>query len=356
MSQPCGQRVGDQVLELAQLVAAHPDAGVDVLALGPDLRARRGARSGARAGARATVRAAAGSARRPRGPRRGRRRRRSREAPIDEGSEGQPVLARRPSAAPAASPAAQRSTIAACCSTERRPTSDPKRRRSRRRSRGISRSSERAISPLAAACTRTSWNASSAATAASTSPLASAAEKRSLAAAMASSSPLDTRATPKRRRQRVQRRDDLEGVLGIAAVERRHARVAVGRALDEAAVLQPRQGLADRRAADAQPRGQLGVAQLLAGLQRAVEDRVAQPRVGLVAQQHAGRDGLARRNWHVKYHTPLVKPQPPRPRRPSVRVQERRAATMHRNEDRNSRRARAVACASDREGISALRR
>ena len=243
--------------------------------------------------------------------------------------------------------------MAACCSTDRRPTSDPKRRRSRRRSRGISRSSERAISPLAEAWTRTSWNASSSARAASTSPRASAAEKRSLAAAMASSSRARHARHAQGRRQRVQRRDDLEGVLGVAAVQRRHARVAVGRALDEAAVLQAREGLADRGAADAQPRGQLGVAQLLAGLQRAVEDRVAQPRVGLVAQEHAGRHGLARGNWHVKYHTPLVKPQPRARRGPSVRG---RTTSARCTTGPQLPACKGGCMCEDREGISALRR
>ena len=62
-----GERVGDEVLQLAGLVAAVRDAGVAVLALGPDGGAAEVARSAAPAGAPARARRAAGSARRKRG-------------------------------------------------------------------------------------------------------------------------------------------------------------------------------------------------------------------------------------------------------------------------------------------------
>ena len=221
--------------------------------------------------------------------------------------------------------------MAACCSTDRRPTSDPKRRRSRRRSAGhqpLERARDLAVGRRRVRGRRGRRRRRR----------GPRRRRRSRARRRSARWPppwrrarRSTRAPrPSVAAERVQRRDDLEGVLGIAAIERRHARVAVGRALDEAAVLQAREGLADRGAADAQPRGQLGVAQLLAGLQRAVEDRVAQPRVGLVAQQHAGRDGLARGNRHVKYHTPLVKRQLRSACLPPSGAG-RRAATMHRN-------------------------
>ena len=63
-----GERVGDEVLELAGLVAAVGEPGVAVLALGPDLRPRRGGRSAAAAGGPGWGRRSAGGAGSRRGP------------------------------------------------------------------------------------------------------------------------------------------------------------------------------------------------------------------------------------------------------------------------------------------------
>ena len=57
-----GERLGDEVLELAGLVAAVGEPGVAVLALGPDLGTARGGRSAAAAGGPGWVRRSAGGA------------------------------------------------------------------------------------------------------------------------------------------------------------------------------------------------------------------------------------------------------------------------------------------------------
>jgi hypothetical protein len=77
-------------------------------------------------------------------------------------------------------------------------------------------------------------------------------------------------------RQGMQRGDDRECVPGIAGVELRDARVPVRRRLDESVLLEPSQRLADGCAAETEPLRDLRVLELLAGLERSVEDGVSQ--------------------------------------------------------------------------------
>ena len=99
----------------------------------------------------------------------------------------------------------------------------------------------------------------------------------------------------------MQGRDDRKGIPCVAAGERGDARVSVRCCLDQAVLLQPGECLADWRAAQPEPFGQLGVLELLAGLERPVEDRIAETGVGLVAEQRSRRRALLLRNWNVKY-------------------------------------------------------
>jgi hypothetical protein len=105
-----------------------------------------------------------------------------------------------------------------------------------------------------------------------------------------------------RRRQRLQGSDDREGVARVARRERRNPRVAVRLRLDEAVLLESCEGLPDRRAAEAEPLGELGVLELLARLERPVEDRVAKTCVRLVAEKRAGGTGTLAWDWNVKYY------------------------------------------------------
>ena len=57
----------------------------------------------------------------------------------------------------------------------------------------------------------------------------------------------------------------------------------------EAGLREPQQRLADRGATDAQPLREVAVAQLLTRGEGAVDDRVAQPHVDVVAQQRPGQ-------------------------------------------------------------------
>nr|BFF09556.1 hypothetical protein GCM10025699_08590 [Microbacterium flavescens] len=68
----------------------------------------------------------------------------------------------------------------------------------------------------------------------------------------------------------------------------------MGRDLDETDPLQPLQCFAHRRARDAQPLGQIVVAEALAGSEASVEDRLAQARVDLVTENGAAGDEGAR--------------------------------------------------------------
>ena len=91
--------------------------------------------------------------------------------------------------------------------------------------------------------------------------------------------------------QPVHRGDDRHRVRRRARVDAGDHGRATRHGGDQPRLLQPQQRLADGGAAHAEPGGELEVAQLLAGLEGAVDDRVAQPLVDVVAQQHA----LARR-------------------------------------------------------------
>ena len=61
----------------------------------------------------------------------------------------------------------------------------------------------------------------------------------------------------------------------------RHERAELRHYLDQALVAQPHQRFADRRAADAEPRGELVLGELAAGLELRAQDRLAQRRVCL---------------------------------------------------------------------------
>ena len=81
-----------------------------------------------------------------------------------------------------------------------------------------------------------------------------------------------------------------------------------GRGRDHQARLrQPQQRLAHRRAADAEPLREVAVAELLARREGAVDDRVAQPHVHVVAQERPGRRRLPR-DRHAIYCTPRAPP------------------------------------------------
>ena len=78
--------------------------------------------------------------------------------------------------------------------------------------------------------------------------------------------------------------------VGVHAA-RRHgdARVAVRRDLDQAGALEPLERFAHRGARHPESLGELLVAQPLAGAEPAVEDRLAEERVDLVAEDGAAR-------------------------------------------------------------------
>ena len=89
------------------------------------------------------------------------------------------------------------------------------------------------------------------------------------------------------------------GVVEKLLVGDRDARVAVRRDLDEAGALETLQRLADRRPRNAQPLGEFVVAQMLTGPQSTLEDRFADRRVHLVAEDGADRvDGHERNSGH----------------------------------------------------------
>jgi hypothetical protein len=74
----------------------------------------------------------------------------------------------------------------------------------------------------------------------------------------------------------------------------------MGRDLDETDPLQPLQCFAHRRARDAQPLGQIVVAEALAGSEAAVEDRLAQARVYLVTENGAAGNEGGEGDGHVR--------------------------------------------------------
>ena len=80
-------------------------------------------------------------------------------------------------------------------------------------------------------------------------------------------------------------------------VGNRHARVAMRRDLDEPGALEPLEGFADGRARDAEPPRELLVAQVLTGFEASLEDRLADRRVHLVAEDIPDRvDGNERQS------------------------------------------------------------
>src|SRR5262249_52348811 len=86
------------------------------------------------------------------------------------------------------------------------------------------------------------------------------------------------------------------------AGERGDARVSIRCCLDQAILLQPGECLADRRPAQPEPFGELGVLQLFTGLECPVQDRAAETGVRLVTEQRSCRRTSLLRNWHVKYY------------------------------------------------------
>ena len=78
--------------------------------------------------------------------------------------------------------------------------------------------------------------------------------------------------------------------VGVHAFARHgDARVAIRRDLDQTGALQSLERFAHRGARDAESLGELLVAQPLAGAEPAVEDRLAEERVDLVAEDGAAR-------------------------------------------------------------------
>ena len=90
-------------------------------------------------------------------------------------------------------------------------------------------------------------------------------------------------------RELVHRRDDGLGVAGGAGVERADRGGAARGRDHQARLRQPQQRLAHGRAGDAEPLREVAVAELLARRERAVDDRVAQPHVHVVAQERPGQ-------------------------------------------------------------------
>ena len=118
--------------------------------------------------------------------------------------------------------------------------------------------------------------------------------------------------------QPVHRGDDRHRVRRRARVDAGDHGRATRHSGDQPGLLQAQQRLADGGAAHAEPGGQLEVAQLLAGLEGAVDDRVAQPLVDVVAEQHAlaGDDLLG--NRHAIYRHTAERPRQGRGRGGSV--------------------------------------
>ena len=88
-------------------------------------------------------------------------------------------------------------------------------------------------------------------------------------------------------------------VTRVLRGDRRHARVALRSRLDHALQLEPREGVAHRRATESEPGAELGVVELLARRQRSLDDRSAQRVVGAVAQQMPLRGVTVIRDWHL---------------------------------------------------------
>ena len=122
----------------------------------------------------------------------------------------------------------------------------------------------------------------------------------------------------------LQHRPGLEDLDRLALVDEPDPGAAVSLVLDQALLLEPGQRGADRRAPDAERRGQIGLDEPLVGLQAPADDRVAQlvlgprgPKIVDNLVDHAGN-----RMWPVK--SPGRGPS--RRREPSDLEQQRLAA------------------------------
>ncbi len=104
-------------------------------------------------------------------------------------------------------------------------------------------------------------------------------------------------------RDLVHRGDDVTGLANRAHVEVGDDGRAAGAGGHEAGLAEPEQGLTHGRTAHAQPVGELEVAQLLTGRERALDDRVLQPSVHVVAQQRAVDRGCVLWDGHAIYCT-----------------------------------------------------
>ena len=85
-----------------------------------------------------------------------------------------------------------------------------------------------------------------------------------------------SRGTARLGREGVDDRDDREGVGCLGLREPRDARVPLRRRLDEPLLGEPVQRLAHGRAAETEPLAELRIMELLAGRERAVDDRIAE--------------------------------------------------------------------------------
>ena len=92
--------------------------------------------------------------------------------------------------------------------------------------------------------------------------------------------------------------DDIAGLSRRPHVERADDRRPAGTGDDEPALGEPEERLAHGGATHAEPRRELTVPQLLAGRERAVDDRVAETPIHVVPQQRAVDGRAVRGNGH----------------------------------------------------------
>ena len=164
---------------------------------------------------------------------------------------------------------------------------DTKRRNSARRTTGSNCSSTAASEGLPDARTSAPWKSSSAATAAIASPDSTAAENRLVGLTHL----FDDRGGQVRHRQTcgefVHGGDDVTGVAHGALVHLGHDRRASRPGHDQPARREPQQRFAYRRPTHAEPFRELAVPEALAGRERAVDDRVPQAHIDVIAEERA---------------------------------------------------------------------